>query len=371
VRSRLQAVKNFKSDHEKKLKLLEKEIKKLEGERDRAKTEPTRQAKQTAIDEKEKELEEAKNVEVEKAMDERDGEISLPGYMLLIDEPEIALHPNGIRAASKYLYELANDPSWQVMLTTHSPLFINPFEDHTTIVRLSRSEGNPNPSTYRSDEIVFIGDEIENLKLLNSFDQNLSEMFFGQYPIIVEGDTEYAAFDKVMKIESDKYHINCKPILIRARGKYTIIPLIKMLSHFKVNFSVLHDSDYPKNKRGQANNVWSGNQSIYEEIQNARAQGVRVVHRTSISTFEVAHDKIELDEQGNYISGSSKDKPWLMYQKVKDNDNIKKSVEKVLDDLIDGECNEEPFDKPFAESLPEKFTAWVTENEIKDPRFII
>jgi hypothetical protein len=144
-----------------------------------------------------------------------------------------------------------------------------------------------------------------------------------------------------------------------------------MLSHFKVNFSVLHDSDYPKNKRGQANNVWSGNQSIYEEIQNARAQGVRVVHRTSISTFEVAHDKIELDEQGNYISGSSKDKPWLMYQKVKDNDNIKKSVEKVLDDLIDGECNEEPFDKPFAESLPEKFTAWVTENEIKDPRFII
>lgn len=371
VRSRLQAVKNFKSDHEKKLKLLEKEIKKLEGERDKAKTDATRQAKQTAIDEKEKELEDAKNVEVEKAMDERDGEISLPGYMLLIDEPEIALHPNGIRAASKYLYELANDPSWQVMLTTHSPLFINPFEDHTTIVRLSRSEGNPNPSTYRSDEIAFKGDEIENLKLLNSFDQNLSEMFFGQYPIIVEGDTEYAAFDKVMKIESDKYHINCKPILIRARGKYTIIPLIKMLSHFKVNFSVLHDSDYPKNKKGQVNNVWSGNQNIYNEIQNARAQGVRVVHRTSISTFEVAHDKIELDEQGNYISGSSKDKPWLMYQKVKDNNDIKKSVEKVLDDLIDGECNEEPFDKPFLESLSEKFTAWVTENEIKDLRFII
>ncbi|MDN3709323.1 AAA family ATPase [Myroides ceti] len=188
-------------------------------------------------------------MEVEKAMDERDGEISLPGYMLLIDEPEIALHPNGIRAASKYLYELANDPSWQVMLTTHSPLFINPFEDHTTIVRLSRNKGNPNPSTYRSDEITFTEDEIDNLKLLNSFDQNLSEMFFGQYPIIVEGDTEYAAFDKVMRMENEKYHINYKPILIRARGKFTMVPLIKMLAHFKVNFSVLHDSDYPKNKK--------------------------------------------------------------------------------------------------------------------------
>jgi predicted ATP-dependent endonuclease of OLD family len=51
--------------------------------------------------------------------------------MLLIDEPEVALHPNGIRAASQYLYELAKDISWQVMLTTHSPLFINPFEDNT------------------------------------------------------------------------------------------------------------------------------------------------------------------------------------------------------------------------------------------------
>ncbi|MFD2597003.1 ATP-dependent nuclease [Sphingobacterium griseoflavum] len=370
VRSRLQAVKSFKVDNEKKLKALEKDIKKLEGERDRAKTDATRETKQAAIDDKSKELQQAKEMEVEKAMDERDGEISLPGYMLLIDEPEIALHPNGIRAASKYLYELANDPSWQVMLTTHSPLFINPFEDHTTIVRLSRNKGNPNPSTYRSDEITFTEDEIDNLKLLNSFDQNLSEMFFGQYPIIVEGDTEYAAFDKVMRMENEKYHINYKPILIRARGKFSMVPLIKMLAHFKVNFSVLHDSDYPKNKKGHVNNVWTGNQNIYKEIQTAREQGIRVVHRTSISTFEVAHDKIELDEQGNYLSGTSKDKPWLMYQKVKDNNEIKKSVEKVLDDLIDCECNEEPFDKPFSEILNEKFAEWVALNEIKDPRFI-
>ncbi len=371
VRSRLQAAKNLKFDNEKKIKQLEKDIKKLEGERDKVKTESTKKVKQLAIEEKAKELKKVKGTEVEKAMDEQDGEISLPGYMLLIDEPEIALHPNGIRAASRYLYELANDPSWQVMLTTHSPLFINPFEDHTTIVRLSRNEGSPNPSTYRSDEISFTGNEIENLKLLNSFDQNLSEMFFGQYPIIVEGDTEYAAFDKVMKMDIDKYHINSKPILIRARGKYTIIPLIKMLTHFKVCFSILHDSDYPKNKKGHANSVWSGNQNIYKAIQNAREDGIRVVHRISISTFEVAHDKIELDENGNYISAGSKDKPWLMYEKVRDNDEIKKSVEKVLDDLIDSECNQEPFDKPFNDGLPEKFTEWVIKNEIKDPRFVL
>lgn len=371
VRSRLQAVKNSKLDTEKRIKQTEKDIKKLESEKDKAKTEMGKETKQKLIEEKNIELQALKEVDPEKAVDERNNEVTLPGYMLLIDEPEIALHPNGIRAASKYLYELANEQSWQVMLTTHSPLFINPFEDHTTIVRLTRSEGNPSPNTYRSDDITFKADEIESLKLLNSFDQNLSEMFFGQYPLIVEGDTEYASFDTVMKMDPDKYQINCKPILIRARGKYTIIPLIKMLSHFKVNFSVLHDSDYPKNKNGNANNVWSGNQDIYREIINARNAGIHVVHRISISTFEVAHDKIEIDKDGNYISSVSKDKPWLMYKKIKENSVIKKSVEAVLDDLISASCKEEPFEKDFPESFPKKFNEWVKKNNIKDARFVL
>lgn len=371
VRSRLQVVKSFKADNEKRIKQIEKDIKKLESEKDKAKTEATTQAKQAAIEEKIEELENAQKIESEKALDEMNNEVALPGYMLLIDEPEIALHPNGIRAASKYLYELANDPSWQVILTTHSPLFINPFEDHTTIVRLSRNEGNPIPNTYRSDEVKFSEKEIENLKLLNTFDQNLSEMFFGQYPIIIEGDTEYAAFEIIMRMNVDKYHINCRPILIRARGKYTIISLIKMLTHFKIDFSVLHDTDYPKNKKGNINNVWTGNQDIYDEIMNARKLGLRIVHRVSMLTFEVAQNKIELDENGNYLSSSTKDKPWMMYKKIKDEDDVKRSVEAILDDLIDAECKEEPFDKDFPEGLLEQFQKWVVKNTIKDLKFVV
>lgn len=371
VRSRLQAVKIFKADNEKRIKQIEKDIKKLESEKEKAKTDATRQVKQKAIEEKTKELENSQKIEAEKAVDERNNEVALPEYMLLIDEPEIALHPNGIRAASKYLYELANDPSWQVMLTTHSPLFINPFEDHTTIVRLSRNEGNPTPNTYRSDEVKFSEEEIENLKLLNSFDQNLSEMFFGQYPILIEGDTEYAAFDTIMRMNADKYHVNCRPILIRARGKYTIIPLIKMLTHFKIDFSVLHDTDYPKNKAGNINNVWTGNQDIYAQIINARKSGLRIIHRVSMSTFEVAHNKIELDEDRNYISSAAKDKPWMMYQKIKDEDEVKTSVEVILDDLIDATCKEEPFDKVFSEGLVEEFQKWTEEKGIKDMRFVV
>lgn len=51
-----------------------------------------------------------------------------------------------------------------------------------------------------------------------------------------------------MEIENEKYPLSTRPIIIRARGKFTILPIIKMLNHFKVDFSVLHDSDYPKIK---------------------------------------------------------------------------------------------------------------------------
>ena len=278
LRSRLQSINNIKIENEKKAKVLEKEIKKLEGEKNKAKTPKTVEEKQKLIDEKNLELDDLKNGNVSSEENNSD-DISLPGYMLLIDEPEIALHPNGIRAASKYLYDLAKDSSWQVMLTTHSPLFINPFEDHTTIIRLSRDEGSPSPKTYKSDEIKFKSEEIDELKLLNNFDQNLSEMFFGQYPIIVEGDTEFASFERIMQMNTEKYPLVLHPIIIRARGKYTIIPIMKMLQHFKVNFSILHDSDYPKNINGKVNGAWTGNQKIYEQILNIRLEKVRVIHR--------------------------------------------------------------------------------------------
>lgn len=371
VRSKLQSINDIKVENEKKIKLIEKDIKKAEGERDKASKAATKEAKQDIINKKTEELEALKTVVPERAYEENNEGIALPGYMLLIDEPEIALHPNGIRAASKYLYDLAKDKSWQVMLTTHSPLFINPFEDHTTIVRLSRGEGSPSPKTYKSDSIKFGEEELDELKLLNNFDQNLAEMFFGQYPIIVEGDTEFASFERIMQMNPEKYPVGIRPVIIRARGKFTITPIVKMLTHFKIDFSVLHDTDYPVNKSGDKNGVWSYNYTLYEEILKTRELGLRVVHRVSTSTFEIEHLGVKLDVSGNLLLPPSKDKPWIMYNEIKNQESIRKSVEKVFDELLGISSNEEPYKKPFSESLSEEFSNWVRINHINDPRFVI
>ena len=60
-------------------------------------------------------------------------------HVLLLDEPEICLHPNAIREACDVLYGLPSSGNWQVMVTTHSPCFIDMSRDNTTIVRVERS----------------------------------------------------------------------------------------------------------------------------------------------------------------------------------------------------------------------------------------
>ena len=249
----------------------------------------------------------------------------LPGYMLLIDEPETALHPSAVRAAKDHLYALAAEAGWQVMLSTHHPAFVDPLKNHTTIVRLHRLEAHLPPNVYRSENIDFDGEEIENLKALLMFDANLAEMFFGGMVLIVEGDTEFAAFHEVMRLDDAMYPIDRRPLIVRARGKATIAILVKMLAHFRINFSVLHDIDSPRTKDGtKGSPAFSVNKKIADAVGDARAKGIVVTYRCSCPNFEQCHG-MELP---------SKDKPYASWRTVRDNEKVRKSVVEVLNSFL-------------------------------------
>ena len=96
----------------------------------------------------------------------------------------------------------------------------------------------------------FSEDEKENLKSLLAFDVTVAEMFFGSRVVIVEGDTEFAAFSEVMNSDLGAFPLHNQPLVLRARGKATIPTLIKMLAHFKIDFVVLHDIDPPRTAGG-------------------------------------------------------------------------------------------------------------------------
>jgi putative ATP-dependent endonuclease of OLD family len=288
---------------------------------------------------------------------------AFPGYLLLIDEPENALHPMAARAAQRHLYELAESPDWQVIMTTHSPHFVNPFEDHTTIVRLERAgdgEAAPvAPKTYRSDLIKFEGEDKERLQALQHIDPSFSEVFFGSYPVLVEGDTEHAAF--MSSILERQHGLMDRVTVIRARGKAILVPLVKVMTHFKIDFGIVHDTDSPFKKNGHKNGMWTENDKIRNAVLNARAAGLTARHRISIPDFE------------RFLGGEeeSKDKPLNTYLIVAKDDALAQRVQELMSALLTS-VQHEPFaDEALGEGnyltwLNTVVQTWAKENGVSD-----
>lgn len=243
--------------------------------------------------------------------------------ILLLDEPEICLHPAAIRDACNALYGLPQSGNWQVMITTHSPIFIDFSKDNTTIVRVDRTGAGAVSTTtvFRPSKVQLGNDDKENLKLLNICDPYVAEFFFGGRIIIVEGDTEYTAFKYVIAQTPNAYR---DVHIIRARGKATIISLIKVLNHFGATYSVLHDSDRQKTDSGRVNPAWSANQQIMDAINtNPANSSARVL--ASLPNFEEAYFGTSYD----------KEKPYKALKNLMQDSTRFGTIKILLDALLD------------------------------------
>ncbi|WP_348811314.1 ATP-dependent nuclease [Flavobacterium maritimum] len=275
-----------------------------------------------------------------------EGSISRP-HLLLIDEPEICLHPNAIREACNLLYELPVTGNWQVMVTTHSPIFIDFSKDNTTIIKVEKTQNGEIRGTtvFRPDKVKLSEDDKRNLKLLNLCDPYVAEFFFGGKVIVVEGDTEYTAFNYVKRQKPDLYNnIN----IIRARGKATIVSLIKILNHFGSDYSVLHDCDRPRitTKAGKemANPAWGNNPNILEAI-NSKPEGTSTRLLASLPNFEEAY----------FGEVAEEEKPYNALKKLEENEDLFNIVETLLKALIN-----------FESETPINCTEWKSVEELEE-----
>lgn len=268
---------------------------------------------------------------------------SVRPHLLLIDEPEICLHPNAIRDACNVLYDLPTSGNWQVMVTTHSPVFIDFSRDNTTIVRVERKDNGTIQGTtvFRPDKAQLSDDDKQNLKLLNHCDPYVAEFFFGGNVIIVEGDTEYTAFNHIKSKKSELY----KNIhIIRARGKATIVSLVKILNNFGSSYSVLHDSDKPLTANGKGNPAWGNNQNIIAAV-NSKPVGANTRLLASLPNFEQAYFGEEIKIE----------KPYNALKTISTNNDKFDEIEKLLNALID-----------HTSEVPDNCTEWTSIEDLEE-----
>ncbi|QFI39928.1 AAA family ATPase [Moritella marina ATCC 15381] len=279
-------------------------------------------------------------------------------HLLLLDEPELSLHPSACRDTRDMLYDLAeNNDNWQVMVTTHSPSFIDLTRDHTKIIRVDNSMDNVVATTiFKPDLVTFTEDETESLKLLNLLNPDVMEFFFGGKVLLVEGDTEYSSFGKIIqdaKERGDKTLDNL--FILRCRGKVQVAMFMKILNHFKKEYFVLHDIDSKqilknrwlkdgkggkkKELRIEVNPAWSNNSKILEQMSEySKVYG-------SVIDFETAY----------FDEGISSGKPENAMTKLKDL-GIYETVNSLLTAIVTGND----------QLLPENVIKWTKLAEISD-----
>lgn len=170
--------------------------------------------------------------------------------LFCIEEPEVFIHPHGIRYLGDLLRKISEDNKTQVVVSSHCPVLVATFNPQE-IVRVDKSGGatkifQPPPNTLTNEHFK---------RFINS--EN-AEMFFSDKVILVEGDTEKHLLSALGRItlvnednsddgycDFDKANIG----IIKLNGKENLMNFIEILAVFKIPYIALVDNDFLQSKQ--------------------------------------------------------------------------------------------------------------------------
>jgi len=156
------------------------------------------------------------------------------GAILLIEEPEMFLHPQKQRSLYKTLREIGK--SNQVIYTTHSPSFVCVPEYHEVRLFRAGSEG----TIVRRSQLEM--NETQQEKLRKELDSERNELFFASRLLLVEGDTEKLAlpeFAKRLGLDPDRENTT----IVEVGGKRNLLWFAGIAISFGIPTGVLFDED--------------------------------------------------------------------------------------------------------------------------------
>ena len=172
--------------------------------------------------------------------------------ILIVEEPELYMHPQMERRMRDLLYRLAAQPSFQVACCTHSPVFIDIANRHKAIVRMTKS-ANGNVAAKQVTNEIFVGpvDEVERqvLTAVSTFSPGVNELFFASEVVLLEELSALAAFERAAELTSlfTRHPMKRRGVsIIDTNGKASIPAFQKVLNAFDIPYRVLHDEDRSK-----------------------------------------------------------------------------------------------------------------------------
>lgn len=162
-----------------------------------------------------------------------------PGFVLLVEEPESFLAPAVRSAFANQLREFASAGN-QVIIVTHSPEFIDPYEPGE-VIRLTKADGKTQVRQWP----VGTGKPTFD-KALKFVEPNLGKMMFARRLLFVEGADDIAAVRAALKLKSvDPAFFGLE--VIRMDGKTNCKAFHSYVSGFGIPHAFLLDADAKPN----------------------------------------------------------------------------------------------------------------------------
>ncbi|WP_249869150.1 AAA family ATPase [Oceanobacillus saliphilus] len=256
--------------------------------------------------------------------------------LIAFEEPEIYLHPQAAQQMRETIYDLSADINNQIICTTHSPYMIDLSKNTHQVLNALSAEKiiiDQDDNAFQSDKVfsnpfnvskafqTLIDDDKSYVKMLLKIDDSITKIFFTKNVLIVEGDTEEVVVrETILRMPKEmrkEFAYNWE--VVRARGKATIISLIKYMKALGIKPYVIHDRDFGTPKAYQMN----------RPILEAMNDNTRIV---------VLEECIE-DLLG--YEAPSSNKPYKAYQFINEKwggewDNINPQWRTIIESMMSG-----------------------------------
>jgi hypothetical protein len=160
--------------------------------------------------------------------------------MFLFEEPELYLHPKSQRVLFGTLARISG--VYQVVVTTHSPLFFAPGVT-ATFVRVAKKAENPKPVGVLHPVNFELDAESAEVFRLARF-ENADAGFFSQRVVLFEGESDDAYFKHVAKKLNADWDFDGKNVaLVRVSGKGNFAKFRRFFEAFGIEVKIVADLD--------------------------------------------------------------------------------------------------------------------------------
>jgi putative ATP-dependent endonuclease of the OLD family len=211
----------------------------------------------------------------------------------IIEEPELFLHPNHQAYFRNKLEEIASASDAQVILTSHSPYFLNHVENYSQVKRVYMDGVSSKIAQVTDEEVDQICIENGNLmadarnacqatpldaaalaadaasiaesdhiRYLLWIDPTRANAFLSEKVILVEGPTEKALFSFLFSNPKGAFYDESgtsKITVIDTVGKYHFFKFSKLLKKFGIKVWAVYDTDNNECKHGISHKLLNDN----------------------------------------------------------------------------------------------------------------